>query len=114
MPEEPPFEIAFPSFAGESQKVEVVRVFDELLCEVGLGRRQRRLEVGLGFSLATVEAAFDVDDEHIAAPAVFDRLLNIPEAFFGGFEEVQESDVMAPGNLCNSLLHNCFVRPSLG
>lgn len=30
---------------------------------------------------------------------------------FGGFDAIQETDVVTPRNLCNKLLHNCFIRP---
>ena len=112
--EKSPFEVALLGVVGESQKIEAVRVFDELLGEVGLWRWKCRLEVCQGFPLAPAETALDLDDEHIPAPAVHDRLLDVPLPFFGVFDEVQKPDVMAPGNLCNSLLHNCFVGPSLG
>jgi hypothetical protein len=53
-------------------------------------------------------------DEDIAAPAVFDRLLDIPNSLFRVRNPIEDANIVSPRNLCNSLLHNCLVRPGLG
>lgn len=39
--------------------------------------------------------------------------LGVPDAVLGSLDAVQDADVVSPRNLCNKLLHNCFVRPGL-
>lgn len=113
MRKKPPFEVAFLRLPCEGQEVEVVRVFEELLRKVGLWRREDSLEVRDGFPLALVETAFDVNDEHIAAPTVLNGALDVPEALCGVLDLVQEHAVVEPRQLCSSLLHNLFFGPSI-
>src|ERR1035437_9753469 len=55
---------------------------------------------------ACIHAALDLVNEHIAAPAVLNRLADVPFALVRYFHHVQDSDVVAPGNLSNNLLDN--------
>jgi len=111
--EKAPFEVALLRFRSEGEEIEVVGIFDELLCQIGLRRRESRLEVRQCFSLPPVEAAFDLDHEDVPAPAVLDGLLRVPETLLGGLYHIEDANVVPPGNLSNSLLDECFVRPGL-
>lgn len=44
---------------------------------------------------------------------MFYRLASIPEPLFGAFQRLDELDVMTPGQLCNKLLHDFFIRKRL-
>jgi hypothetical protein len=56
---------------------------------------------------------FDMDVENISGPAVFRSFLSVGEPPFRVLEPGHEQDVVAPGQLSNSLLDNCPVWPSL-
>jgi len=55
--------------------------------------------------LATVQVRLDLMDEHRSAPALLDRLADVPLALGGVFDRVENANIVAPGNLCNNLLH---------
>ena len=54
MVEKPLFQVAFVGVRAERKKIEIVRVFERLLCEVGLWRCQRALEIGDGLAFALI------------------------------------------------------------
>jgi hypothetical protein len=91
---------------AQGQEVEVVWVLENLLRQLGLRRRQGPVEVGQGFALPVVEPALDLVDEHVAAPAVLDRLPHVPEALVWFLDLIQENAVVEPRYLCSNLLHN--------
>lgn len=55
------------------------RIFGDFLREVGLGRRERAIEIGDGFSLALAEIAFDLLDQSRPAPAMMDGGPSVPK-----------------------------------
>src|SRR5207249_1772931 len=63
------------------------------------------------FALPCVKAALNLEDEDIPAPSILEGLLGIPKALFGLLHDVQNPDVVAPGQFCNSLLQNWLLRP---
>jgi hypothetical protein len=95
--EEPLFQVVLVSFRCEGQKIEVVRILEELLCQVGLRRRKGGLKVRHGLPLAAVEAALDVDHERVPAPAVLNRLAGIPKTLFRRLHFLQKGQVVVPG-----------------
>src|ERR1035437_4301932 len=107
------FEIALVGFLSEGEKVEVVWIFEDLLCEIGLWSRQCRLEIGNRLSLAPIEPAFNLEDENISTPSVVDGLAGIPEPFLAALHFLQDGEIVIPGQLCKRFLHNCLVRPCL-
>ena len=111
MCEEFPFQVALLCLLGEGEEVEVVWVFEDLLGEIGLRRRKRSLEIRDGPSLPPIEPAFNLEHEDVSAPAVLDRLLDVPEALHSILHLVEQDAIVEPRQLCSSLLHNCFVRP---
>jgi len=58
--------------------------------------------------------ALDLHVENIAGPVIFQGLLGVKQAVGRVFEFGQKDQVVPPGQLCNSLLHNWEVGPSLG
>src|SRR5439155_5820488 len=109
-----PFEVAFVCFLREGEEIEVVGVFDELLCEVRLRRWESRPEIRDRLPLTAVEAALNLHYQDVPAPAVRYGLLCIPEPLNGALHVIEQSDIMAPRQFCNKLLQNCFLRPRLG
>ena len=78
MDEQAPLNLPFVGVFGHGQKVEVVRVFQNLLGQIGAGRGERALEVGQRLPFPLVQGALDLEDQDISAPAVFDRGAEIP------------------------------------
>ena len=56
-----------------------------------------------------MKSAFDLVNQDIATPTVLDRRLYIPLPIPRVLYLVQDVNVVAPWNLCNSLLHK-FLR----
>jgi hypothetical protein len=52
------------------------------------------------------EATLDLHDKDVSAPAVLDRLLDVPETLFGLLHKIEKPHVVAPRNLSNNLLDN--------
>jgi len=112
--DQPSLDLAFLGFGSEGEKVKVARVFDKLLCQVGLRRRQRCGKVCDGFLSALVETTFDLMDENVAAPAAGDGLPDVPFSFGGAPRVREDADIVPLRNLCNNLLHKWLVRIGLG
>ncbi len=74
-----PRQIPFAAIRGQREEVEVVGVFQHLLREIGLWRRERGREVGDRLALSLEEIRLDLVDEHCARPAVFEGLQGVPE-----------------------------------
>lgn len=55
-----------------------------------------------------------MDGKDIARPAVFDGLQGVGEPPLWGFEPGEEDDVVASGQLSNSLLDDCGFGPGFG
>lgn len=78
-------EIALLRRFREREEVEIVRVFDELLGQIGLRSGEGLLEVGDRLSLPVIQLTLDLHDEHVPAPAIQHRLLGIPEPLIPAF-----------------------------
>src|SRR5205823_4539349 len=98
---EPGLKIFFVRFGGEGQEIKVVRMFQKLLGQVRLRRRQGCSEVGQRLALPAVEAGLDLHDEDISAPAVDDGLLSVPETLLRILYQLKEPHVVAPRQFCN-------------
>jgi hypothetical protein len=84
----------------QRQEVEVIGIFNQALGQVGLGWGQGALKVGdRAFLLLQIKLLLNLHQQDIAAPALGDRLLGIPEPFFGGVQGIQQPDVVAPGQV---------------
>src|SRR4051812_22340413 len=80
--------ISLMSFLREHEKVEVVRVLQQLLSEIRLGSRKRLAEIGQSLSLTPVESSFDLHHQDVPAPAIPYGFLNVPKPLFGIFHLV--------------------------
>src|ERR1035437_5101121 len=102
----PMFEVALLCLRRKGEEIEIVRIFDELLGEIRLCRWQSRLKVRERLPLPPVKATLNLHDENVPAPAVGGGLFRVPEPFLWTLHQVKEPDIVAPGQLCNRLLHN--------
>jgi hypothetical protein len=96
-----------------STKVEHVGILEEIGCSSGPHRLHRRVEVRDRPSLALMEPCLDLVDEDVTRPAMFDGGPRVPKPLSVVLELVQECDILAPGQLCNDLLHNLLVAGSM-
>ena len=103
------FQIPLVRLTAEREEVEVVRVFEKLLGEVGLRRRQGTVEVVLHLTLTRIKIGVDLVDEDIAAPPVLDGLPHVPLPFRRVLCLVQQSAIVEPGDLSSKLLDDCFI-----
>jgi len=94
----------------EHEKVEVVRVLECLLREVRLRRRQGGGEVRLRFPLPVIETGLDLQNEHVAAPAVLNRLADVPFALRPRLHQVENPEIM-PQGICPT---TCWTIGSSG
>ena len=56
---------------------------------------------------------FDLVNQHVATPSVFNGLLGIPETNVRGRQFFDEGDIVVPRQFCKCRLQNWFVRPRL-
>lgn len=92
--------------------VEVVRVFQEVLRQIGLRFGQSRFKVGQRFALSLIQTALNLQRQNIAAPSVGDGFPNVKLTLCRVFDFVQQDAVMKPRNLSSKLLDKFFVRVS--
>lgn len=112
--EQASFEFTLLGLGRKGQEIEIVRIFQDLLREIRLRLWQGTCEVRQRSSLPMVQAAFDLQDEDVAAPAVSNCLFGIPQPLFGGFQLLDQREVVVPGNLCKRRLHNCLILSRFG
>lgn len=98
----------------EPEELEAVRVLEGLLREFGLRGGKRPVEVGERLALAPVEPGVDLGLEDGPAPAVLDAGPGVPLPLGGVLDLVEEPQVVAPGDLCNGLLHDRLLGPGGG
>lgn len=85
------FQIAFLRFVRKRQKIEVVRVFDELLREIGLWPRKSGLKIRGCFPLPFIESTLYLQRENVSAPSILDRCIGVPKPFLRGLNLLQQS-----------------------
>ena len=105
-------EPAFVHLGPQVEELQVVGVLGHLLDELGVAGWQRGGEVGRRRAGSPVQLAHDLVDQHVSGPAVGYGLVGVPFPQGLVIEPVQEDRDMAPGQLCNSLLHPFW--PCLG
>jgi hypothetical protein len=81
-------EISFEHFRTEREEVERIGVLDNLLCKLGLFRRQGARKVRERAPLAPEKIAVDLVREDVAAPTLRNRLMSIPCALFALLDSV--------------------------
>ena len=96
---------------AQTQKVKDVRVLQHLPRQLRMRRGQRPPEIGHGPPLPVVQAALHLRHQHVAAPAIFDSLADIPKALGRVFHLIEQDAVMAPRQVVQQLLHNCLLGP---
>jgi hypothetical protein len=79
-------QIAFVRIVAEHEKVEVVRIFGDVLHQVRLRRGKSSIEVRHRFPLPMSPPALDLMNKDVAAPAMLDGRLGIPNAIFSRSE----------------------------
>ena len=104
-------DLPFAEIPGGPEEVEQVWVLCCLLGQVGIRGRKGLPEVADRPTAALVGLPVDLEFQNRTAPPVLDRLGRVPEPRLMVPQALQEHDLVAPRQLCNSLLHNCRVRP---
>ena len=99
----PLFEVALVRVAVQREKIKIIRVFERLLREIRLRRRQGALKIGDGFAFAFVQLGFNVVREHRSRPAMFDGLVGIPEAQNRVGDFFQQPHIVSPRDFCHRL-----------
>jgi len=69
-------------------------------------------DVRLPFPL--VQTAFDLEDQDILTPAIFERGPQVPLSGGTILDPVQNPQIVPPGQFGSERLQNCFLRPRLG
>jgi hypothetical protein len=108
------FQIPLLGIRRDRQKIELVRVLDDLLGQIRFRRRQGAGKIRHCLALPILESGFDLVGKHRAAPAVLERRLGVPKPGGRILELGQQLDVLAPGQSSNDPLDNCRIRPGLG
>jgi hypothetical protein len=73
------FQFSFPSIFAERQEIECVRVLRDLLSQIRLRRWRCPTKIRHGGSRTLVQGGLYLVDAHIAAPAVLDGCLRVPD-----------------------------------
>lgn len=79
------FDGAFIGFCADGQEVENIRVLEDVPGQVGLWFGQTLFEIGDGLAFPFPQTGFDLHDQDIAGPAVFDGLAGVPASFLDCF-----------------------------
>ena len=61
--------------------------------------------------MAGVGAGIDLERKDVVGPALLGALAGVPEPLLRGSALLHQGDVVIPGDLCKSLLHDCPLRP---
>ena len=108
------FDLALMRVITQAQKVEQVRVFERVVRQCRIRRRQASLKVGDRRALAQVQAVFDIQRQRAARPALLHRLFGVPGAIWCRIQLGQQGDDVEPRQLVSGLLTKLAVRAMLG
>lgn len=110
-----PLQMPLVSIGTECEKIEVVRVLQNLLCQIGLRWRQGAGKICLRLTLPSVQVSFNLMLQNRPAPAVLVRGMNVPEPLIGIFDLVQQPNEVPPGQceIVQQVLDDCSVRVGL-
>src|SRR4051794_39551508 len=61
-----------------------------------------------------IQAAFDLVDQDVAAPAMLDGFAGIPKTLCRILHGLDQANIVAPRQSCNNLLHDLLIRIGLG
>jgi hypothetical protein len=101
----------FAARIGSAEKIEEIRILEDLGRHVRSGGRHREGEITGGLPLPLVKSGLDLELQNVVRPALRSTLTRIPEAILWAFALLQQRDMVIPGYLCKNLLHNCGMRP---
>ncbi len=90
------FDLPFVSSLSDREEIEVVRIFEDLLGEIGVGRRQGSLEVRERLPFPLLKSALDLKHQDVSAPAMLQCCAEIPRAVFRILQTIQEHHVVTP------------------
>ena len=93
------FRFSLVGVGGECQEIKVVRIFEELLCEIRLRRGKSSWEVGDRLALPRVKVGLDPMRQHRAGPAIGDRLQGVPNTLVPILQLLDQNDVVEPRHL---------------
>ena len=93
---QPAFQVPLLRRLAEREKIERVRILQNLPRHVRLRRRQRVCEIRDSPPAALMQPRFDLHRQHRPAPPMLHRLARIPLACRGVFEPFQKDDVRTP------------------
>lgn len=85
-------QIAFVRIVAEHEKVEVVRIFGDVLHQVRLRRGKSSIEVRHRFPLPMSPPALDLMNKDVAAPSMLDGRPGIPNAILSRRELFQNGE----------------------
>lgn len=71
------FKIPLVIIFAHGKKIEYIRVFERLLCQIRLGLRQGKGEIGERFAFAFIKTAFYLMHQNIPAPVMLKRVPDI-------------------------------------
>jgi hypothetical protein len=108
------FELALARRLAQPEKIEMIRILEDLFHQIGVCGWQGALKVCRRPALPQMQPAFDLVNQDVAAPAVLDGGPGVPAARFGIGDLLQESDLVPPGQLCKDDLHEVMVWPGRG
>jgi len=103
------FEVPLPPDVRLADEVEQVRVSGGLLGEVGITRGEGVREVADRVSRSVVTSGGDVLSQDVPATPVLNRVARVPESKLRVRQLLDQSDLMSPRELCNSL----FSEPTV-
>jgi hypothetical protein len=90
-------DFGFSAWIGSPQKVEEVRILEELSGHVGVSRRHGMSEIILSFAQTKMQLLLDLDFQNATAPAVDECLLDIELARSGFFDPLDNLENVSPG-----------------
>jgi len=99
---------------GDGQKIEVVRIFQDLFGQIGVRRREGPLKVGDCLPFPLAKPTLNLKHQDVPAPAVLDGGTEVPLPLLPVLELVEQHPQMPPGQKCHKLWHYFGVGPGLG
>ena len=76
--EQTPLHIAFVRIIPESEEIEIVRIFGDVLREIGLWRWKRAVEIGNRFPLPVPPLGLNLVNKDIATPSMLNGGSRVP------------------------------------
>src|SRR5690606_30391370 len=97
--------------ASDAKEVELVGILKGLSRKVRFGGWKCEIKVGRQRSLRRVKVTIDLQAQDVPAPAVLQRLLDVPEALVRILHLLHKLHDVSPRQIVQQLLHNLFFGP---